>query len=190
MIIGILALQGNYSQHRRSLELLGVENIFVKFPEELRMCDALIIPGGESTTMSKLIDKNNFRNIIYDFSKDKAIFGTCAGMILLSSSPSTKNLFPLNIMKFKIKRNAWGSQTHSFSVNLKLKFNSKSLFNSYFIRAPYIARYDKRLNVLAKYNDVPVLLTDGKHVASSFHPEIGLDTRVHEFFINQINEKV
>ena len=127
--VGVLALQGNYNQHKRMLDVLGIKNILVQYPRELENCDLLIIPGGESTAISKQIERNNFRHPILNFAKTNSVFGTCAGMILLSSSEKVTNLKPLSIMDFKVDRNAFGRQVDSFSGNLCLEFdNSSSMF--------------------------------------------------------------
>ena len=127
MMIGILALQGNFIQHKRFLDEIGVQNILVSHPNELDKCESLIIPGGESTTKSKQIDNNKFRNKLIDFALAKPILGTCAGMIMLSSAKPRENMSPLNIMDFKITRNAWGSQVNSFAANIDLNFDGSKL---------------------------------------------------------------
>ena len=107
MLIGILALQGNFAMHKKILSKLNVNSKLVKYESDLYDCDALIIPGGESTTMTKLIDKHQLRNSIITFSKEKPILGTCAGMIVLSKSPNTKHVLPLGILDFEVSRNGW-----------------------------------------------------------------------------------
>ena len=190
MIIGILALQGNFIQHKKYVDVLGVQTMLVRHPNEIYKCDALIIPGGESTTISKQIDNNQFRNKLIDFSLKKPILGTCAGMIMLSTSVPIDNMTPLNIMDFQVKRNAWGRQVNSFSANITLNFDENRPFHAVFIRAPKISDIGKNIHVLASYNNEPVILTDGKHVVSSFHPEIGEDSRIHEYFINKVDERI
>lgn len=169
------------------LDVLGANNIFVRYPEDLDNCEALIIPGGESTTISKQVDRSNLRDIIIEYAKTHPIFGTCAGMILLSSNEDSKNLLPLRILDFQVERNAWGRQLHSFEDELLLEFDEKDNFNAVFIRAPRISKIGKNIKVLASYKQEPVLLTDGRHIVSSFHPEIGSDYRIHQYFINKIN---
>ena len=190
MCIGILALQGNFAMHEKILNSIDVRTKLVKYSRDLKKCDGLIIPGGESTTISKLIDINNLRTELFDFSKSKSIFGTCAGMILLSSQPKSNNLKPLQIMNFTVLRNAWGKQIYSFSDKIKINF-LKSKYLATFIRAPKIDKISKSINVLSKYNNEIVLISDGKHLASSFHPEFNDDSRIHKYFIEMIkkNEK-
>ena len=186
--IGILALQGNYNQHKNMLKSLGVNSIFVRYSEELNGCDGFIIPGGESTSMSIQIDRNGIRNSIIKFSQNKSIFGGCAGMIMLSSGMKYSNMKPLSLMDFSIDKNAWGRQVNSFSDKLNLKFDNIKDFKGIFIRAPKLSRLGKNIKVLATYNKEPVMITDGKHYVCSFHPEIGSDNRLHAYFINKIND--
>ena len=127
MKCGFLALQGNFNQHKHMLDLLGVENIAIRYSNELSFCDALIIPGGESSAISKQLNDNNIRKSIIEFSVKRPIFGTCAGMIILSSTKSNDKISPLNIMNFEIKRNAWGRQAHSFSAEINLKPHYKKV---------------------------------------------------------------
>ena len=190
MKCGILALQGNFNQHKHMLDMLGVENIAIRYSSELSRCDALIIPGGESSAISKQLNDNNIRKSIIDFSVKRPIFGTCAGMIMLSSTKSNDKISPLNIMNFEIKRNAWGRQTHSFSAEIDLKPIYKRKFHGIFIRAPKVNKYDQSMQILGTYNNEPVLMTDGKHLVSTFHPEVGLDMRIHNYFINSVNERL
>ena len=186
-IIGILALQGNYQQHQNILKCLGVRTKYVRYATDLDNCSALIIPGGESTTMSIQINRNKLRNPLIEFAEQKSIFGTCAGMIMLSSNNATNNLDPLKIMKYSVKRNSWGRQINSFSDNLTLSFDTDNDFNGVFIRAPEVSKLSDSITVLAKYNNNPVMLTDGKHFACSFHPEIGFDRRIHSYILDNIN---
>ena len=190
MIIGIFALQGNFIQHKKFVDKIGVQNILVRHPNEIDQCDSLIIPGGESTTISKQIDNNQFRNKLIEFALEKPILGTCAGMIMLSTSMPRENMSPLNIMDFQIERNAWGRQVNSFSANINLNFDENRPFHSVFIRAPKISYIGKDVRVLATFDDEPVLLTNGMHIVSSFHPEIGEDYRIHEYFINKVDERI
>ena len=185
--IGVLALQGNYYQHKQMLDKLQMLNAFVKYPDQLHSLDALIIPGGESSVISKLIEKNNLREPIIDFSKSRSIFGTCAGMILLSSTKNNSHVLPLNIMNFTIKRNAWGRQVDSFSANILINEMNDS-FPGYFIRSPKIKSIGSEIKILANYKGDPVMLTDGRHLVSSFHPEISNDVSIHKYFIENLND--
>lgn len=192
MIIGVLALQGNFAMHQIMLSKLDAPSILVKYPHELEKCDGLIIPGGESSTMSKLIDSHGFRVPIGDYAKTNPIFGTCAGMILLSSSKITKNLTPLSIMDFTVARNAWGRQIFSFTKEVDIYLPEQEKYLATFIRAPKIITISDSINILSKLNKEIILITDGMHLASSFHPEFGVDTKIHDYFIQLVraNEKI
>lgn len=192
MIIGVLALQGNFAMHQIMLSKLDAPSILVKYPHELEKCDGLIIPGGESSTMSKLIDSHGFRVPISDYAKTNPIFGTCAGMILLSSSEVTKNLTPLRIMDFTVARNAWGRQIFSFTKEVDIYLPEQVKYLATFIRAPKIITISDSINILSKLNKEIILITDGMHLASSFHPEFGADTQIHDYFIQLVraNEKI
>jgi 5'-phosphate synthase pdxT subunit len=185
--VGVLALQGNYIQHKRMLDKLDINNILVQYPRELEKCDLLIIPGGESTAISKQIDRNKFRQPIMNFVKNNSVFGTCAGMILLSSTNELNNLKPLGVMDFKAERNAYGRQMNSFSGNLHLEIDNSANFKALFIRAPKVSNIGKGIKILATYKNHPVMITDGRHFATTFHPEIGNDIRIHKYIMEQIN---
>ena len=185
--VGVLALQGNFIQHQRMLDALGIDNILVQYPREIEKCDLFIIPGGESTTISKQIDRNNLRYVLQEYSKTNPLFGTCAGMILLSSTNVSKNLQPLDIMDFTVNRNAYGRQIESFSDDFQLDFCDDKNFHGVFIRAPKISKMGKSIKILAKYKKQPVMITDGRHFVTTFHPEIGSDVRIHNYFMEQIN---
>ena len=185
--VGILALQGNFGQHKKMLDILGIENILIRYSYDVEKCDALVIPGGESTAMSKQIDRNNLRPVLKEYSKTNSLLGTCAGMILLSSTQESKNLRPLGIMDFTVNRNAYGSQIESFSDYLCLDFCEESDFHGVFIRAPKVLNMGKNIRILATYKKNPVMITDGRHCVTSFHPEIGTDFRIHNYFMELIN---
>ena len=186
-IVGILSLQGNYIQHKNIFNKLNYDCSLVRYPSELKGCKLLILPGGESTAISKQIKRNGFLKAIKDFSKSGHIFGTCAGMILMSSADKTKHVESMEIMNFDIIRNAYGSQISSFTGVVNLHFDKSYNFNGSFIRAPKIKRIGKNIKVLASYLDEPVMITDGQHFASSFHPEIGLDYRIHKYILDEID---
>ena len=192
MIIGVLALQGNVTMHQNMLSKLDVPSILVKYPHELEKCDGLIIPGGESTTMSKLINSHGFRLPLIEYAKNNSIFGTCAGMILLSSTEGNDNLSPLNIMDFCVARNAWGRQIFSFTKEVTIDLSERVEYLATFIRAPKVTTISGSIKVLSKLNNEVILLSDGMHLASSFHPEFGGDTQIHNYFINlvKVNEKI
>ena len=185
--IGILALQGNFKQHKIMFDILGIDNIFIRYSSDVDKCDAIVIPGGESTTISKQIDRNNLRYVLQEYSKTNPLFGTCAGMILLSSTNGSKNLQPLGIMDFTVDRNAYGRQIESFSDDLQLDFCDDVKFHGVFIRAPKISKIGRGIKILANYKKQPVMITDGRHFVTTFHPEIGSDIRIHNYIMEQIN---
>ena len=191
MVLGVLSLQGDFDLHVKKLESLNVETIRVKTSKDLSKTDGLIIPGGESTTISLLIDKLNLRKILEEYCSKKYVFGTCAGLIMISNIED-KIVKPLNLISFDIERNAYGKQIDSFSKNVDLEFDKKIPFNASFIRAPKIMPLnDEEVEVLAYDGDNPILVKRGKFLGSSFHPEIGNDNRIHEYFLKMINnEKV
>ena len=192
MIIGVLALQGNFAMHQKMLTRLDTPSILVKYPHELEKCDGLIIPGGESSVISKLIDSHELRDPLLEFAKTNSIFGTCAGMILLSSTENTPNLNPLHIMDFTVTRNAWGRQIFSFSKEIQVDLAGGIKFIATFIRAPKVINISDSIQILSTLNEEVILISDGSHLASSFHPEFGIDTQIHNHFIKLVkeNEKI
>ena len=188
MKVGILAIQGDFSLHRKSFDDLGVESIYVRSSSDLKKCNSLILPGGESTTMSLLLSRYKLDKSICDFSTDHSIFGICAGSILMSKKSYDSRIENLDIIKMDSLRNAWGNQIDSFSdyIDFKSSLNIDK-FNATFIRAPKFKNIDSSCEVLATYNSEPVLLKNKIHFAASFHPEIGNDTRIFEYFLNFIN---
>jgi len=192
VIIGVLALQGNFAMHQKMLTQLDTPSILVKYSHELEKCDGLIIPGGESSVISKLINSHELRNPILEFAKTNSIFGTCAGMILLSSTERSPNINPLHIMDFTVSRNAWGRQIFSFSEEVDVCLDDKVKFMATFIRAPKVVQISDSIQVLSTLNEEIILISDGMHLASSFHPEFGMDTLIHNHFIKLVkqNEKI
>ena len=197
-MVGILAIQGDFDMHKRILDKMGVPSIFVKNKEDLFKTKALIIPGGESTTLSILLDTLSLRDAILDYSKKNSIFGTCAGMIILSSSKIIRGkVKTLGIMDFSVSRNSWGRQVFSFEKQIDLNTFEICSFNSVFIRAPKVESIGKEILKYDSFrledSNLPkeeskeevVILEDKSHLACSFHPEIGSDPRVHEYFLNK-----
>ena len=186
MNIGVLSLQGNYLEHCKKIsELVNV--ISVKTENDLFQCDGLIIPGGESTVISKMLDYKDLRKSILELKDKIHIMGVCAGMIILSKTENYNNLKTLSIMDFKVERNGWGRQIHSFNSNINLSFSNKTI-NATFIRAPKIISCSNEIKCLARFNNEPILLTDGKHLACSFHPEYSHGFDVYNYFFNLIEK--
>ncbi len=182
--IGILALQGAYQKHVDSLARLDVKSLLVRQAAELNHCDALILPGGESTTISRLLQKNDLFSAIKKFAKDKPIMGVCAGLIMMAEDVGDKRVTPLALMPFKIRRNIYGSQLNSFIADLKLNFDNKN-FTATFIRAPGVENLSPDISVLATHDDQPVMIGAGKHIALCFHPELSNDTRIYQYWLRQ-----
>ena len=181
-MVGVLALQGAFESHCDILRSIQVDCKLVTKSSDFNSIKGLIIPGGESTAISILLDKHKIRNSLIKFAKNNSVFGTCAGMILLSSSNcQSKNLSTLNIMDFDVDRNYWGRQIDSFLTDIEVQGFSKD-FKAYFIRAPKVSRVGDSVECISYLDKVPILLKQGKHLASSFHPEISGDSRIHEYY--------
>jgi pyridoxal 5'-phosphate synthase pdxT subunit len=177
--IGVLAVQGNFREHLKMLARLGVRGIEVRKPEELQGLDGLIIPGGESTAIGRLIRLYGLEEAIRRF--ERPVFGTCAGMILLARGG------PLEQMDFAVERNAYGRQVASFEADLELEDEIVPL-RGVFIRAPRVRETGSEVEVLAEHDGEPVLLRQGRVLVASFHPELTEDTRVHERFLAMVRE--
>jgi 5'-phosphate synthase pdxT subunit len=182
--IGVLALQGDVREHINTLKNLDCDAIEVRKASDLNGLDGLILPGGESTTISKLLDIFALREPIIDFVKSgKAIFGTCAGMITLASNvlDSASGQQSLGVMDISVRRNAFGSQLDSFEGDVE--FSGKKI-NVAFIRAPIVESVGEDVEVLAKLSDGTVVAVRQRNMlATSFHPELTGETFVHEFFL-------
>jgi len=191
--VGVLALQGDFKEHIKMLRKLDISVIEIKFPQQLEEIDGLIIPGGESTTINKLMDKYGFKERLKDFSRSgKPIFGTCAGLIVLSSEVSGKGS-GLGLINMKVKRNAYGRQIDSFEEMVSINFDHKpdpADFKSVFIRAPKIVYTGKNVKVFSSLGDEILLAREKNILVCAFHPELTDDTRIHEYFIEMINENL
>lgn len=191
--VGVLALQGDFEEHIKMLKRIDVPVIEIKFPKQLDEIDGLIIPGGESTTINKLMDKYGFKERLKDFFKSgKPIFGTCAGLIILASKISDKES-GLGFIDMNVKRNAYGRQIDSFEEIVRINFNHKPDpvgFKSVFIRAPKIVYTGKNVKVLSSLGDEVLLAREKNILVCAFHPELTDDTRIHEYFIEMINENL
>ena len=189
--IGVLALQGNVSEHidafLLALERTGhgpsSEVFTVRSPADLAECDLLAIPGGESTTISRLVDKNDLYEPIRTFKG--GIFATCAGMVLMATRVDDPRVRPLGLMDMTVDRNASGRQRESFEAGIPVAGLEGGPFHAVFIRAPVVSRAGRKVTVLARIDKGIVAVEQGKHVAFSFHPELGDDTRLHERFLKK-----
>jgi 5'-phosphate synthase pdxT subunit len=186
MRIGVLASQGAFVEHIAILRQLEVEALPVRLPQELAGLDGLIIPGGESTSISKLMLSYNLMNEVRDLAQNGLpIFGTCAGMILLASKISDLDVEPLGVMDITVGRNAFGRQRESFETELSIPVLGEKPFPGVFIRAPVIERANGKVEILARLADgTGVAARQGKLVASAFHPELTSDFRFHQYFLD------
>jgi len=188
MKIGVLALQGAVSEHVRMLELAGATASAVKKVEELEDLHGLVIPGGESTAISKLMHKYGFMEAVRQFAEEgKPIFGTCAGAILLANRINGHEDVHLGLMDMKVERNAFGRQKDSFEARLPIAGVAPN-FPAVFIRAPYIMELGQPGEVLAKYDQKIVAARQGQFLAAAFHPELTEDCRLHQYFLEMVKE--
>ncbi len=186
--VGILALQGDYLLHQQVLEKIEQACILVRTKEELKKCEALIIPGGESTTMRKLASENDLFDAIKDFGKAKPIMGTCAGLILLAQEvKDAREEETLGLLDIAVQRNAYGRQIHSFIQKGKVNLNNGNPdFEMVFIRAPKIVEIGKGVEKIGFCEDEVVMVRDKNFLGLSFHPELTSDFRIHQYFVNQL----
>jgi 5'-phosphate synthase pdxT subunit len=179
MRIGVLAVQGNFREHAVMLRRLGAEPVEVRKPEQLVGLDGLVIPGGESTAIMRLVRLYGLEEAIRVFARP--VLGTCAGMILLDRRH-------LGVLDLEVERNAYGRQVASFEADLSLEGDEQPL-RGVFIRAPRVADVGPGVEVLAELDGEPVLMRDGHVIVASFHPELTDDTRVHERFLDLVREE-
>jgi pyridoxal 5'-phosphate synthase pdxT subunit len=183
MTIGVLALQGDFDAHRKRLEELGSKVVLVKKPEQLDEIDGLVIPGGESSTLLKLLGQAGFDKL-KEFVRSKPTFGTCAGAILLANDVENPKQASLGALDITIRRNAYGRQVDS-SIR-EGEFQNHPI-EMVFIRAPKIERVGDRVEVIAREGNDPVLVRQNKTLAATFHPELSEDHRIHEFFLDLVS---
>ena len=178
MRVGVLAVQGDFREHAAMLRRLGAEPVEVRKPQQLDDLDGLVIPGGESTAIMRLIRIYGLEQGLREF--DRPVFGTCAGMILLDREH-------LGLVDLAVRRNAYGRQVASFETDLELEGGGS--VRGVFIRAPRVAEVGPEVEVLAELDGEPVLLRQGRFIVASFHPELTDDTRVHELFLELVREE-
>jgi len=182
-VVGVLALQGNFQSHIHILNAIGIESRLVKNVEDLSSLQGLILPGGESTTMSNLLFRDqSFIDGIKLFSDNKPILGTCAGLILMSKNSFDKKVLNMNIIDIEVSRNAYGRQVHSFddSISVEYKNNEPLSIRASFIRAPKITNIGEDVEILCKYNSEIVGVKKGMHMAVTCHPELQDEVLLHK----------
>jgi 5'-phosphate synthase pdxT subunit len=188
MKVGILALQGAFAVHEEMLQSLGADTVQVRTPQDLGLVDALVMPGGESTTMSHLLNTSQLFNPIAErIDSAMPVFGTCAGMILLAKSigsgrPDQRFYGAIDI---DVERNAYGRQVESFETELNVR-GLQSPFHAMFIRAPQVVRLGADVEVLSTHEDKVVLARQGSVMVASFHPELTSDNRIHSLFLQEV----
>lgn len=189
--IGVLALQGAFAKHSEMLYKLDVGVIEIRKPEELLQCDGLIIPGGESTTMMHQMEFIDFSGALRQFASQKPVFGTCAGLILMSEKILSSEKLPFGFLSVTVERNAFGRQLESFRIPVDIAFEGSKIRNypAFFIRAPRIREYSPSVTVLSTYQNEPIFVQQNFHLGCTFHPELTQDASIHRYFL-QVVEKV
>jgi len=191
MKIGVLALQGAFAEHIAVLRRLKVEALPIRLPRELIGLDGLIIPGGESTSINRLMLNYNLMSKIRKLARNGLpVFGTCAGMILLAKEISDSDVEPIGVMDILVRRNAFGRQKESFETELLIPVLGEKPFPGVFIRAPVIEQVNGKVEVLARLDDGTIVAArQGKLLASAFHPELTNDLRFHQYFLSLVGGK-
>ncbi len=190
MKIGVLALQGAFIEHIKTLQHLGVEAVEVRLPEDLEGLDGLIIPGGESTTIGKLAVEYGLLEPLRRFASAKPTWGTCAGMIFLAKDIGHDRQPLLGLMDVTVNRNAFGRQLDSFEVDLPIKGLGDEPFHAVFIRAPVVTETHNGVDILARLEDGRIVaVQENNWLATAFHPELTADTRLHQYFIGLVQRQ-
>jgi 5'-phosphate synthase pdxT subunit len=189
--VGILALQGDFEAHAKAIERAGAEPVLVRTAEQLKSVDGLVIPGGESTTMLKLLNFMDLKEPLRQFAREKPVFGTCAGAILLAKEVLNPSQESFGVIDLTVERNAYGRQIDSRVANIQpdADFQHRAGagdVEAVFIRAPIIRRTGPEVRVLAQYEGDPVLVEQGRHLVATFHPELTQDSRVHQLFLSKL----
>lgn len=188
--LGLLALQGDYYKHGEKFNLLGAETCRVRQPEDLDTIDALIMPGGESTTMGILLERTGLLLPLKE--KIKAglpVFATCAGLIILAKKVVGYSQVHLGVLDVDVERNAYGRQTESFEADFNSEIMGDKPVRGVFIRAPQIKRTGPGVKILAYFEKIPVLVRQDNILAGSFHPELTDDLRIQEYFLSMLEER-
>ncbi len=191
--IGVLAIQGDYAAHARALEAAGAAPALVRKPEQLAALDGLIIPGGESTTFLKFLERDGFFETLREFTRSTPTFGTCAGCILLASHVTHPAQQSLGVLDATVERNAYGRQIDSAITEAETHLGpayDDSPLETVYIRAPRIQQIGSDVKVLAARDGFPVLVRQGHLLAATFHPELSDDGRVHRYFVDMVRQAV
>ena len=183
--IGVLAIQGDYEAHAAALEDSGATTSLIKTPDALASLDGLVLPGGESTTMLKFLERGGFFEALQAFAQQKPVFGTCAGAILLAREVRNPTQRSLGLLDIAVERNAYGRQIDSAIITEPTSLPGGPL-EMVFIRAPRIVQTGPHVEVLAHRDGFPVLIRQGRRLAATFHPELSADHRVHKLFVDGV----
>jgi len=184
-VIGVLAIQGNYASHAHALTEAGASPVEVRKPEQLASLNGLVLPGGESTTMLKFLEKHNFFEVLQEFCRSKPVFGTCAGVILMAREVLNPSQRSMGVLDAVVERNAYGRQIDSVIVTAETELAGGPL-EMVFIRSPRISQIGPGIDVLARREGFPVLVRQGRILAATFHPELSHDRRVHRLFVESV----
>ncbi|WP_212934531.1 pyridoxal 5'-phosphate synthase glutaminase subunit PdxT [Robertmurraya siralis] len=188
--VGVLALQGAVREHVQAIEACGAEAVVIKKKEQLANVVGLVMPGGESTAIRRLIDKYDFMNELKEFAQaGKPMFGTCAGLILLARNVVGYDEPHIGVMDVTVERNSFGRQRESFEANLTISGIAEN-YNAVFIRAPHIVNAGENVEILAKHHERIVMAREGNLLGCSFHPELTEDYRITAYFIEMIKETI
>jgi len=188
MVIGVSGIQGDFREHKWMIEKLGIETYVVRTPEDLEKVDGLIIPGGESTTMIRIMKRIG----LFDALKEKIfngfpVYGTCAGLIVLAKEIENYPQESLGVIDIKVRRNAYGRQVDSFEEYVEIKGFDRP-FKAIFIRAPRVEAWGESVEPFAFLDNHPIMLRQNNVLVTSFHPELTDDTRIHEYFVQMVKE--
>jgi 5'-phosphate synthase pdxT subunit len=183
--IGILAIQGDFEKHKKIIQELGCGGYEIRNREELREMDALVIPGGESTTFIRILYAFNLTETLKEFGATRPVFGTCAGCIVLASGVDRLPQPPLGLIDIHVQRNAYGRQRESFIDDVTLDLPDKKSFRGVFIRSPKIIGTGKHIKTLAKHGNDPVMVASDNILVCTFHPELTTDNAIHTYFLEQ-----
>lgn len=187
MPFGVLALQGDFREHVQALQRLGVDAVAVRTADEVAAVQGLIIPGGESTTIGKLMQRFGIDDAIVErVEQGMALYGTCAGLILMANDIEDSDQHRLGLLDITVRRNAFGRQIDSFETDMQIPELGPDPIRAVFIRAPFVTEIRNGARTLAAIDGRPVLIQRGKLLASSFHPELTDDTRLHEYFLSLV----
>lgn len=191
--LGVLAIQGAVREHLRMIERCGARGLAIKYPPELHLCQGLVIPGGESTTMGRLMTTYGFLEEIRSLAAEgMPIFGTCAGLIMMARRLVEGDQPLLGLMDITVRRNAYGRQVDSFETDLDIRDieEPERPFRAVFIRAPWIESVGPEVKVLAEFEGRKVLAVQDRMLVSAFHPELTGDDRIHRYFLRLVEERV